>query len=86
MTPPYWKQPLWSPVAVGTQVEAGIRGFRIQGIELPLLSTLWEKSPCLSRAVGTRLSRSLTGSVRRWNSWLQKKKSFLLSALNFPGM
>ena len=24
--------------------------------------------------------------VRRWNSWLQKKKSFFLSALNVPGM
>jgi hypothetical protein len=56
------------------------------GKGFPEASTLFEKSPCRSRAVGTRASRMAAGSVRRWNSWLQKKKSFFLSSLKTPGM
>ena len=50
------------------------------------LSTLCEKLPWRSSAVGTRLSRSVTGSDRVCHSWLKKKNSFLLSSLKRPGM
>jgi hypothetical protein len=50
----------------------------------PLASRLCEKSPRRSSAVGTRACRSLAGSVRRWNSWLQKKNNFFLFVLK-PG-
>ena len=46
------------------------------GNGLPLLSTLCEKSPWRSRAVGTVAKRMLGGVNRLWNSWLQKKNSF----------
>jgi hypothetical protein len=51
---------------------------------LPLVSTLCEKSPRRSRAVGTRAWCTLAGLLRRWNSWLQKKNSFFFSWLK-PG-
>src|ERR1035437_6951323 len=43
--------------------------------EFPLLSTLWEKSPLRSRAVGTVRLLAPLGRNWRWNSWLQKKNS-----------
>ena len=57
---------------------------RMYGHGLPLASTLCEKSPRRSRAVGTRVWRSVAGSVRRWCSWLKKKNSFFLFWLK-PG-
>ena len=65
------------------QARSGSRGCRGSGF--PLLSTLREKSPRRSSAVGTRPCRSVAGSLRRWNSWLQKKNSFFLSVVERAG-
>src|SRR6476620_4137715 len=46
--------------------------------EFPLLSTLCEKSPFLSRVVGRVALRAVLGRNWRWNSWLQKKNSLSL--------
>ena len=81
-TPPSWKQPAVFDALHGSPVVKS----RMNGNGLPARSTLCEKSPARSRAVGTRLARSPTGSFRRCHSWLQKKNSFRLSSLNMPGM
>ena len=57
---------------------------RMYGNGAPLPSTLCEKSPRRSSAVGTRVLCTDGGLVRRWYSWLQKKNSFFLSVLK-PG-
>ena len=57
---------------------------RMYGNGSPLLSTLCEKSPRRSSAVGTRALCTVGGLVRRWNSSLQKKNSFFFSSLK-PG-
>jgi hypothetical protein len=53
---------------------------------LPDESTLCEKSPARSSAVGTRPVWSEAGLLRCSNSWLQKKNSFFFSVLKTPGM
>lgn len=52
----------------------------------PFLSTLAEKSPMRSSAVGIVKCRSLPGLLEGHISWEKKKKSFSLLVLNTFGM
>jgi len=68
---------------------------RVAGQQRQVVTNVWVRIPIgvdglreVAQALqwgGTVTRISLWGSRRRWNSWLQKKKSLLLASLKRPG-